>query len=62
MVYTYELKIVYVLHKLVFHEATRAIVLAQTLPVSYLLDLMFDKNKAIQMACCAYVVVQSEEL
>lgn len=42
------LQIVYVWNKLLFHEATREIVLAQSTAVLYLLDLMHDKNDAIR--------------
>lgn len=42
------LQIVYVFYKLVYHEATRGLVLGQTMAVSYLIDLMHDKNAEIR--------------
>lgn len=41
------LQIVYVWNKLLFHEATRELVLAQSTAVLYLLDLMHDKVSGI---------------
>jgi len=41
------LQIVYVWNKLLFHEATRELVLAQSTAVLYLLDLMHDKVSEI---------------
>lgn len=45
------LQIVFVFYKLVYHEATRGLVLGQTTAVSYLIDLMHDKNVEIRKVC-----------
>eukprot|EP00039_Didymoeca_costata_P013737 m.213474 g.213474 ORF g.213474 m.213474 type:complete len:782 (-) comp15860_c5_seq11:1677-4022(-) len=45
------LQIVYVFYKLVYHEATRGLILGQTGAVSYLIDLMHDKNTEIRKVC-----------
>lgn len=43
----------YVFYRLVYHETTREIVLGQTQAVSYLIDLMHDKNDEIRKMCTA---------
>ena len=45
------LQIVYVFQKLVFLEATRHAIVEQRQAISYLVDLMHDKNPTIRSVC-----------
>ncbi|XP_022085406.1 kinesin-associated protein 3-like [Acanthaster planci] len=44
-------QIVYVFYQMVFHEATREVIIKQTQAPAYLIDLMHDKNAEIRKVC-----------
>jgi hypothetical protein len=45
------LQIVYVFHQMIFHEATRDVIIKKTQVPAYLIDLMHDKNPEIRKIC-----------
>ncbi|CAL1547744.1 unnamed protein product [Lymnaea stagnalis] len=44
-------QIVYVFYQMIFHEATREIIIKETQAPAYLIDLMHDKNAEIRSVC-----------
>ncbi|XP_072297880.1 kinesin-associated protein 3-like [Eucyclogobius newberryi] len=44
-------QIVYVFYQMVFHQATRDVIIKDTLAPAYLIDLMHDKNAEIRKVC-----------
>ncbi|XP_023930981.1 kinesin-associated protein 3 [Lingula anatina] len=44
-------QIIYVFYQMIFHEATREIIIKQTQAPAYLIDLMHDKNPEIRKVC-----------
>lgn len=45
------LQIVYVFYQMIFHKATREVIVKQTQAPAYLIDLMHDKNTEIRKVC-----------
>lgn len=45
------LQIVYVFYQMIFHKATREVIIKQTQAPAYLIDLMHDKNTEIRKVC-----------
>ncbi|XP_032235565.2 kinesin-associated protein 3 [Nematostella vectensis] len=45
------LQIVYVFYQMIFHKATRDVIIKQTQAPAYLIDLMHDKNTEIRKVC-----------
>ncbi|XP_078603734.1 kinesin-associated protein 3-like isoform X3 [Branchiostoma floridae x Branchiostoma japonicum] len=45
------LQIVYVFYQMIFHEATREVIIKDTQASAYLIDLMHDKNAEIRKVC-----------
>ena len=45
------LQIVYVFYQMIFHEATRKVIIKDTQAPAYLIDLMHDKNQEIRKVC-----------
>jgi len=45
------LQIVYVFYQMVFHQATRNVIIKETQAPAYLIDLMHDKNEEIRKVC-----------
>jgi len=45
------LQIVYVFYQMVFHQATRNVIVKQTHAPAYLIDLMHDKNEEVRKVC-----------
>ncbi|XP_025112407.1 kinesin-associated protein 3-like isoform X2 [Pomacea canaliculata] len=44
-------QIIYVFYQMIFHEATREIIIKETQAPAYLIDLMHDKNAEIRKVC-----------
>ncbi|KAL8617694.1 hypothetical protein ACOMHN_039642 [Nucella lapillus] len=44
-------QIIYVFYQMIFHEATREIIIKETQAPAYLIDLMHDKNSEIRKVC-----------
>ncbi|XP_066913808.1 kinesin-associated protein 3-like [Clytia hemisphaerica] len=45
------LQIVYVFYQMVFHQATRNVIVKETQAPAYLIDLMHDKNEEVRKVC-----------
>ena len=45
------LQIVYVFYQMVFHQATRTVIVKETQAPAYLIDLMHDKNSEVRKVC-----------
>jgi len=45
------LQIVYVFYQMVFHQATRNVIVKETQAPAYLIDLMHDKNQEVRKVC-----------
>ncbi|KAJ3170876.1 Kinesin-associated protein 3, partial [Irineochytrium annulatum] len=45
------LQIIYVIYQFLLHETTRTILISQTQVVSYLIDLLYDRNVQIRRMC-----------
>nr|XP_032814441.1 kinesin-associated protein 3 isoform X1 [Petromyzon marinus] len=44
-------QIIYVFHQMIFHQATRDVIVKETQAPAYLIDLMHDKNAEIRKVC-----------
>lgn len=54
------LQIVYVFYQMIFHQATRNVIIKETQAPAYLIDLMHDKNEEVRRICDGTLDIISE--
>eukprot|EP00794_Sanderia_malayensis_P016189 gene16189-17816_t len=54
------LQIVFVFYQMIFHQATRNVIIKETQAPAYLIDLMHDKNKEVRKVCDTTLDIISE--